>query len=136
MSTISYVWLSNGKVNIPMYGICRRNPKELGLNSSYMHYAKPAFIFTRPYYKDGRKTSMFEAIEYIADHPLSTRDDILSGAKIDSTWTQFFTALKAANIAAADKGRYVLTEYGRAYVNAVRRGSRNWWISDSAVYSG
>ena len=35
----------------------------------------------------------------------------------------------------ADKGRYVLTEYGRAYVTAVRRGSLNWWISDSAVYS-
>lgn len=130
MSSLSYVWLCNGKVKIPMYGICRQSPTGFGMNSSYQCYSKPAFVFTKPYFKDGRKTSMFKAIEYIADHPLSTRSEIISGAKLGGIWTQFFTAIKAANIAVADRGKYVLTRYGRAYVTAVRHGSRNWWISD------
>jgi hypothetical protein len=63
-----------------MYGICRVSPKGFGLNSSYKAMSKPAFIFTKPYTKNGFKTSMFAALEYIADYPLSTREDIITGA--------------------------------------------------------
>jgi hypothetical protein len=131
MASLNYVFLCNGKVKIPMYGICRVSPKGFGLNSSYKAMSKPAFIFTKPYTKSGFKTSMFAALEYIADYPLSTREDIITGAFLNGAWSQYFTALKAANLAVADKGRYMLTEYGRKYVTAVRKGSRYWWISDS-----